>query len=98
MYIREIQQNCNNPIENGMPVQGTWTRAFDEVDLSGVQRPYSVPLPGWMKNSRIKEWESFFIQDDRYFIHARFCNMKYYLSAYVDMYDRQNGDRHSFHK
>ena len=64
-------------MENGRPLQGTWTEAFEEVDLLDVQRPYSIPLLKGVKDYRIKEWESFIIQDDRFYLQARFTNLKY---------------------
>jgi hypothetical protein len=85
-------------VEKGLPLQGTWMRAFKEVDLLKINRPYPFPLPGGIKNLRIKEWESFYIQDDRYCLHARFNNMKYYRSALVTMYDRETKERLEFRK
>jgi hypothetical protein len=40
-----------------------------------------------MRNFRIKEWESFSVQDDRYYIHAILINVKYYRAAQVFVYD-----------
>ena len=85
-------------MEKGLPLQGTWMRAFKEVDLLKVNRPYPFPLPGGIKNLRIKEWESFYIQDDRFCLHARFSNMKYYRSAFVTMYDRETKEGLEFRK
>jgi len=85
-------------VEKGMPLQGTWTKAFEEVDLLEVQRPYSIPLLKGVKDSRIKEWESFIIQDDRFFLQARFFNVKYYRNALVVWYDRETKERLEFKK
>ena len=93
MYTREIQAPRSTPLENGKPLQGTWTRAFDEVDLLDIRQPYRIPLPRWIRDSRIKEWESFFIQDDRFFLFAKLCNMKIYRSATVILYDKENRER-----
>ena len=98
MYIREIQENRHSPVENGTPLQGTWTKAFEEVDLLSVHRPYPFPLPKAIKGSRIKEWESFIIQDDRFFLQARLCNLKYYRTAFVLMYNKQTKERLEFRK
>ena len=89
MYIREILAPRPSPVENGIPLQGTWTEAFEEVDLLSVHRPFPFPLPRGIKDYRIKEWESFIIQDDRFFIQARLCNLKFYRSALVIMHDRE---------
>ena len=98
MYTREIQEKRQAPVENGIPLQGTWVQAFEEVDLSSVHRPYYIPLPKKAKNIRIKEWESFIVQDDRYYLLARLCNFKYYRSALVTMYDLETKKKLEFRK
>ena len=85
-------------MENGKPLQGTWTKAFEEVDLLSIHRPYPFPLPRVIKGFRLKEWESFIIQDDRFFIHARLCNLKYYRTAFVLMYNKETKERLEFNK
>ena len=98
MYVREILPPRSTPIENGKPLQGTWTQAFDEVDLLDIRRPYSYPLPPWILDSRIKEWESFFIQNDRFLLIALLCNMKIFRYASVILYDREKKDQLWFRK
>ena len=98
VYTREIQVPRASPVEKGVPLQGTWMRAFDEVDLLKIHRPYPFPLPRGIKNLRIKEWESFHIQDERFCLQARVKNMKYYRVANVTMYDRETKERLEFRK
>jgi hypothetical protein len=98
MYTREIQEYRYAPVENGIPLQGTWITPFGEVDLSSVQRPYPVPLPENLKDSRIKEWESFFIQDDCFYLQALLCNLKYCRTAFVVTYNRETGERQEYRK
>jgi hypothetical protein len=81
-----------------MPLQGTWTQAFDEVDLLNIQKPYSIPLPRGLTGFRIKEWESFIIQDDRCYLQARLCNLKYYRIALVNMYNNETKEKLEFKK
>lgn len=83
MYSREILPPRRTPIEDGAPVQGTWTKAFEEADLLGIQRPFSLPLPRWVRDLRIKEWESFSVQNDDFFLHALLFNFKYCRMAQV---------------
>ncbi|MDL2229058.1 DUF2804 domain-containing protein [Treponema sp. OttesenSCG-928-L16] len=83
MYQREIRDVRENPIENGIPRAGTWTRAFDHVDLLDVRHPFSIPLPKWMKDYRIKEWQSFIVQDERFYLNAVLINVKYCRVAQV---------------
>jgi hypothetical protein len=98
MYTREIQEPRAAPIENGIPLIGTWTQAFDQVDLLSIHRPYKWPIPGWLADSRIKEWEAFTVQDDHFFLYAALFNMKYYRSAQVFLYDKEKKELTRFAK
>jgi len=98
VYTREIQEPRQAPVENGIPLQGTWTKAFEEVDLLNIQKPYSFPMPRIWKDIRIKEWQSFIIHDDRYFFQAQLCNWKLYRTADVTVYDRETKEKCEFHK
>ncbi|MDR0877256.1 MAG: DUF2804 domain-containing protein [Treponema sp.] len=98
MYTREILPPRASPIEDGKLLQGTWNRAFDEVDLLDVHRPYKYPIPRWAKDCRIKEWESFLIQDDHYYLEAFLGNVKLYRMAHVFLYDKDTHERFTFRK
>ena len=98
MYTREIKDKRHGPLENGIPLQGTWTIAFEEVNLLDVHKPYSIPLPKGLKDLRIKEWESFTIQDERFYIKARLSNLKFFHEALVIIYDKENGERQVLQK
>jgi hypothetical protein len=98
MYTREILPPQGAPIEKGIPLQGTWTRAFNEVDLLDIRRPYRFPLPRWIRNSRIKEWETFIIQDNRFYLEASLGNMKLFRLAQVFLYDKDTRERFTFWK
>jgi hypothetical protein len=98
MYTRAIQPPRAAPIENGRPLQGTWTRAFEEVDLLSIQRPFSVPLPRWMLDWRIKEWESFAVQDDEFYLGAILINFKLFRAAQVFLYEKATKERMLFRK
>jgi hypothetical protein len=98
MYTREIQAPRGSPIENGTPLTGTWNRAFDEVDLLEIRRPYRWPLPRWVRDCRIKEWECFGIQDDHFFLEVFFVNVKLYRMAQFVLYCKDNGEKFVFRK
>jgi len=68
MYTREILPPRASPIEDGIPLIGTWTKAFDQVDLLEIKRPFGYPLPRWLRDSRIKEWECFSANDDQFML------------------------------
>ena len=98
MYTREILAPRGSPIENGMPLSGTWNTAFTQVNLLQINRPYPWPLPRWMRDWRIKEWESFSVQDDHYFMEAILSNFKLYQEALVMLYNKESGDSFMFRK
>jgi len=77
---------------------GTWTVPFQEVDLLAVQRPYSFPLPRGILDNRIKEWETFIIQDDRFILFALLGNVKLYRWAQVLLYDKETREKMRFRK
>jgi hypothetical protein len=98
MYKREIEAPRASPIIAGKPLQGTWIGAFDEVDLLAIQHPFSIPFPRWMKDCRIKEWESLVVQDERFSLNALLGNLKYYRVAQVILYDKNSQERMWFRK
>jgi hypothetical protein len=51
-----------------------------------------------VRDNRIKEWESFIIQDDRFYLEAILGNMKLYRLAQVFLYDKDTQERFTFRK
>jgi hypothetical protein len=98
MYTRELRTPQDTPIENGVPVQGTWTSAFKEVDLLSIQWPYRFPLPRSLLDTRVKEWESFIIQDERFFLQAILANIKFYRMAQVFLYNKESKEKTKYLK
>jgi len=98
MYTREISAPKASPIENGTPITGTWNRAFEKVDLLEINRPYNYPLPRWVRNWRIKEWQCFNAQNNSYLFEAIFYNLKLYRIAQVLLYDKENGQKLLYRK
>jgi hypothetical protein len=98
MYTREILPPRDSPVENGEPVAGTWNKAFVRVDLMDIRKPYRFPLPRWLKDLRIKEWEGFGAQDERFFLEAFLGNFKLYQLVHVRLYNKENGERYFFSK
>ncbi|MDR2864007.1 MAG: DUF2804 domain-containing protein [Spirochaetaceae bacterium] len=89
MYTRKIQAPIDSPVQNKKPVVGTWTAAFKKVDLLDIERPYSIPLPRWMRDLRIKEWQSFFIQNDDMYFGAFIANLKYFRFIAATFYNKK---------
>ncbi|MDR1106641.1 MAG: DUF2804 domain-containing protein [Treponema sp.] len=94
MYTREIQEARVSPVENGVLLQGTWASVFREVNLLDMR----YPLPKWMQDARLKEWETFLIGDDRFFLAAMLFNVKLYRIARVFLYDREKQEKLLFWK
>ena len=98
MYTREIREPRSSPVEDGQPLTGTWDKAFDKVDLLEIRKPYPFPLPRWVKDCRIKEWQCFSLQDESFFMEAIFCNFKLYRIAQVLVYDKISGEKIIYRK
>jgi hypothetical protein len=98
MYSRDFQPSRATPIEAGAPVAGTWNRAFDDVNLLDVHRPFNLPLPKSLRDYRIKEWQSFQAQDERYYLTAALINAKYYRLAHVVLWNKETKEKLSFNK
>jgi len=98
MYTREILLPRGAPIENGIPLTGTWNKAFAQVDLLSIHRPYSLPLPRWLKDYRIKEWENFSVQDEHFFLETLVGNYKLFHLAQVFLFDKETGKHYVFRK
>jgi hypothetical protein len=73
-------------VENGGPVQGTWTGPLEGVDLLVIRRS----LPCSLRDSRVKEWESFIIQADCFFLEAPVANAKFYRAAWGFFYNKES--------
>jgi len=98
MYTREIQAPRDSPFENGIPLAGTWNKAFNRVNLLDVHRPYRWPIPRWLKAYRVKEWEGFSVQDERFLLEALLGNFKFSRIAQVFLYNKENGEKYIFRK
>jgi hypothetical protein len=96
MYTREIQPPRAAPVENGKPVTGTWDSAFKRVNLLDIKRPFRWPLSRFFCDFRLKEWESFNIQDDQFYLEALFANLKYYSVIEVVFFNKETKDRRRF--
>ncbi|MDR2494063.1 MAG: DUF2804 domain-containing protein [Spirochaetaceae bacterium] len=100
MYTREIRNPGPSLVERGEPLQGTWLTAFDEVDLLTIRKPFPfpVPVPRWARNWRLKEWQTFAVQDDRFFLSAAAGNMKSFRWVQVFLYDKEEGGQIRYRK
>lgn len=98
MYEREVLDPVPSPIKDGDVAAGTWARAFEEVDLLSIRRPFAWPLPRWMRDCRIKEWQAFIVQDDNFYLEMALINVKYLRMAQVSLYDKNTKEQLRFKK
>ncbi|MDR1400052.1 MAG: DUF2804 domain-containing protein [Treponema sp.] len=88
MYTREIQPPRSSPVEQGKPLQGTWVTPFKTINLLDIERPFFFPFPKWVQDLRLKEWETFLVQDERFCLSALFGNFKTFRWAQALLYDK----------
>ncbi|WP_304225275.1 DUF2804 domain-containing protein [Gracilinema caldarium] len=98
MYQRDISPPRSSPLDKGIPVFGTWTRPFDDVDLLSVKHPFFIPTMKWIRNLRVKEWQTFHIQNETYFLIAVLTNAKYYRLAQVFLWNKETKESLLFRK
>jgi hypothetical protein len=98
MYQRKILDPRPSPLENGVPVAGSWNQAFKDVDFLDIRRPFAWTTPKWISDIRIKEWQSFLVQDDNFFLEAALINLKYFRTALVYLYDKKTKEYLKFRK
>ncbi|MDR2510084.1 MAG: DUF2804 domain-containing protein [Spirochaetaceae bacterium] len=91
MYTREIQIPVESPVKDGKPIQGTWVRPFNRVQLLDIARPYSLPLPKWAAYLRVKEWQSFLVQNDEVYFESVTANFKFFRFIEAVILDKKNG-------
>ncbi|MDR2150579.1 MAG: DUF2804 domain-containing protein [Spirochaetaceae bacterium] len=94
MYTREIQPPRPSPLENGLPIAGTWTEAFTDVNLLDIRQPY----PRWLLDYRIKEWESFTVNDEQFYIDITLSNVKLYRAVHIFLYNKESKEHTWFRK
>jgi hypothetical protein len=92
MYSRVLLPQQASPIENGIPMQGTWTTAFEKIDLLDIKKPYPLPLPRSVLNLRVKEWQSFTIQNDDVCLFSSIANFKFISFVEVFLLDKSSGE------
>jgi hypothetical protein len=89
MYTRRLLPQRDSPIENGKLLQGTWTTPFENVDMLTVEKPYFAPLPKWILNLRIKEWQTFTAQNDDMWMEAVIADLKFFCCMKVTFWDNK---------
>ena len=68
---------------------GRFGTPFGRVNMLDVARPYHNPVPRFVKNWRLKEWQAFQFGDERWFFFAALYNAKVFSMALFQGWDRQ---------
>lgn len=89
MYSRELKVPLPTPVPNGRPERGTWTRHFEKVRLIDIARPFSVPVPERLVYLRVKEWQSFIVQNDEIFLDVLIANLKLFRFIQAVIYEKK---------
>jgi hypothetical protein len=93
VYTREFAQPRSILIQEGKPVAGTWKEAFRSVNFMDVRHPYRHHLPRGFIHYRLKEWQSFQVQDSRYFFKSIVLNAKLFSILQMLFYDRESKEK-----
>jgi hypothetical protein len=93
MYTRHLLSRRDSPVEDGKPVQGTWTSAFEKVDLLGIDRPYRFPLPDWILDLRLKEWHTFTAWNGEMWLEATIADFKFFCFLEIVFQNKQNKEK-----
>jgi hypothetical protein len=88
MHIRQLLPQRDSPVEDGKPLQGTWTSAFENVNLLDIDRPYKIPLPKWILDFRLKEWHTFTVQNDDVWLEAIIIDYKFFCFLEIVFWDK----------
>ncbi len=74
--------------QDGSPVLGSWEGIPGKANLIDIHRPYHYPIPRFLRNMRIKEWQAIQAGDERIFVFVVLYNAKFISMASVDIWDR----------
>ncbi|MDR0910840.1 MAG: DUF2804 domain-containing protein [Spirochaetaceae bacterium] len=79
MYTREFSSPESCPVKDGIPLQGTWKEAFGQINLLDIKGA---------KDWKIREWQSFGIEGERFFLSAILFDAKLFSILVSVFYDK----------
>jgi len=98
MYSRRVINSKNSLVENGVYTWGTFNTAFKNVNPLDAHRPFGFPLPRFIKNFRLKEWQAFQAGNKDWFIFGAVYNAKITAVNILSVYHRKTGILHHYQK
>lgn len=97
-YKREILSTPASLVENGKIHFGTFNAPLRNVNPLDAARVFGFPLPRFLKNMRLKEWEAFQLGNDDYFALAVIYNQKVGTLVQFILCDKKNNRMTKYEK
>jgi hypothetical protein len=88
-YSRPIKPAPRSLVEKGRTNFGTFSAPFDEINPLDASRAFGVPVPRFLKNLRLKEWQAYQFGNRDCFILVVLYNQKAGLLTQFIYYDRR---------
>lgn len=85
-------------VRGGVPLLGSWEGVPDSANLIDVRRPYSFPLPRFLRRLRLKEWQAVQACDKDWFVFVVLYDAKFLSMASVDVWNRKNKQKGGFRR
>ncbi|MBN1498333.1 MAG: DUF2804 domain-containing protein [Spirochaetes bacterium] len=97
-YAREIKPAPGSLVEKGRLNFGCFDRAIRVVNPLDAKRVFGFPLPRFIQNMRLKEWQAFQLGNDECFILAVIYNQKPACLVQFIFCDRKTGRMTKYEK
>ncbi|MDA8425745.1 MAG: DUF2804 domain-containing protein [Treponema sp.] len=85
-------------VSNGLFEYGRFGGFFGRANMLDAARVFNYPLPRFVKNWRLKEWQAFQLGNERWFVFTALYDVKLFSLAYVQIYDRREKRRYGFER
>lgn len=80
-------------VSHGRFATGRFGTLFRDTGMLGVDKPYLYPIPKFLKNLRLKEWQAYQFGDSRWFFFCSIYNAKLITFIEFQAYDRSTKKR-----
>ncbi len=97
MYTREIKNSPESLVENEKIKFGCYDSIVKYPDLIKANI-YKIPIPSFIKNIKLKEWEAFQAGNSDYFIFGAVYNAKLASINFISIYDIKAEKKYHYFK
>ncbi|WP_425445920.1 DUF2804 domain-containing protein [Dethiothermospora halolimnae] len=95
--MTKSKENSSSLVTDGKFNFGTYNKPL--VDINPLDAKVSkIPIPRFLKNIRLKEWNAFQLGNDRFFIFIAIMDIKKVILLKIDIYDKKEGKRYNYEK